>query len=722
MARKNTRIIAFIIALIGVALVVSIAHKEGIRRRPLPVPGRMSRSDARPIDQGPAVKETGQQLPLQPSGSSGEPAPGAGQEAAGPEAHDAGEKTELPRIYGYVFRKSNKKPVRGAVIELTSGNFKETISTDDSGEFSFVNTGGGDYTLFLIADNAASVDIERIHVSEGKSVRRDFLISSGAMVTGRVTDSEYKEPMAEATVTLRLRRRKKEPVTLKVYTDENGHFAIDEIFQEGIYRLEAIYEGYARDSRRIAIEDGEYVYLENFELSPGADISGSVSNEAGNPVPGAGILISSPDEESLLSAPATAKTQENGMFLLENLPVESGLTLYVVHQDYAPIRIPDFDIPYEGIISNIDLVLTKGTTLKGMVKDSREVPVPRARIRIKNRTDEATPPFNKKVLSDDGGAYSIPGMPAGAFDITISAENFLRGKQEITIQPGKQEEALDIILRNGNMISGSVMDIDDIPVPGATVMATGKSFHRVLTDEGGDFSIEGLEDNKCVLHASAEGYSSDSMVVEPAGQKKVIFTLLRSEGSGKGNIRGTIKSAVAEVAPRITLKLFRVIRENMKIPYRPKKKMTLDRFGAFSISDIPAGRYMIHADGYGFAPTRSEVITVRSDETIEGVVIEMEAPGSVSGYVYDSSTGSGLADAMVAVEGHSSPRNPRSKVEVEGEGQTAPDGHFAINDLPEGIHTITASREGFKPATIRNINVSGGEVTAGIKFRLLKVD
>lgn len=131
---------------------------------------------------------------------------------------------------------------------------------------------------------------------------------------------------------------------------------------------------------------------------------------------------------------------------------------------------------------------------------------------------------------------------------------------------------------------------------------------------------------------------------------------------------------------------------------------------------------MIHADGYGFAPTRSEVITVRSDETIEGVVIEMEAPGSVSGYVYDSSTGSGLADAMVAVEGHSSPRNPRSKVEVEGEGQTAPDGHFAINDLPEGIHTITASREGFKPATIRNINVSGGEVTAGIKFRLLKVD
>jgi thermitase len=122
---------------------------------------------------------------------------------------------------------------------------------------------------------------------------------------------------------------------------------------------------------------------------------------------------------------------------------------------------------------------------------------------------------------------------------------------------------------------------------------------------------------------------------------------------------------------------------------------TTDAGGGYTMTDVPAGSYEVTAskEGYQSASLMVNVIS-GSTSTANLPLNQVVLPGSITGSVTDAEDGSPIPGATVT--------------DGTRTATTDTSGEYAIADVPEGTHQVTASKSGYESASSLATVVSGG--------------
>ena len=130
--------------------------------------------------------------------------------------------------------------------------------------------------------------------------------------------------------------------------------------------------------------------------------------------------------------------------------------------------------------------------------------------------------------------------------------------------------------------------------------------------------------------------------------------------------------------------------------------------GSYQLAGIPANTYSVTANASGYVLSSIQDVVVPLGGSVTKHFILISQNGSISGHVYRANQLSPLNNTNVSVRVGS----------VTLTVSSGSDGSYNITNIPEGIYTLTASKDGFFSNTSVDIRVTKGNMTAGVDFNL----
>lgn len=274
-------------------------------------------------------------------------------------------------------------------------------------------------------------------------------------------------------------------------------------------------------------------------LQAGAALGGTVVDEHGLPVAGAGIRVSriyrggEPIERGNNRASftsATNLTDNSGRWTVTSVPetLFDSLSLRVTHPDYADSSgLVDAAAVQKLRAQTHVTTLTRGYEITGYITDTNRAPIEGARVVFDRRYSAVT----REATSDASGAYRItkirlpsppPGSGQSSNEVTVTA---FSDKHAPSVQKTKISEdvtRLDFTLAPGNIIRGRVVDGNGNAIEGASVIRGSGAFQtddsaewRGKTDSSGNFEWSGAPEGPQQFSFSAAGFASSEKSLQP---------------------------------------------------------------------------------------------------------------------------------------------------------------------------------------------------------------
>lgn len=335
-----------------------------------------------------------------------------------------------------------------------------------------------------------------------------------------------------------------------IYHQESGYNPISRVEQETITQADGSFQfqiprprdGLTWSRLSIVAQHPDYSFgwakkLPWIELAEGADnvanvniiltrpaaITGMIADEAGNPIQGADVRISSvvsPFPEpggraSYLVGDAVpipgVKTALDGFFTLYNLPESSGANLdisapgYVAERKYS-IRAGSteliFKLKREGRIEGRVTYSETGEPAEGIMVAARPV------FPTRGRADSRT---------DGNGRYVLTNLAAGEYDVMLTEKHpdwTAVAKEHIRVSEDQTVENIDLTLVRGGFITGRVTDTDTgKPITNHSISfydtsrpESQASIHSTKTDENGFYRFRAAPGRALVYTSSPEDY------------------------------------------------------------------------------------------------------------------------------------------------------------------------------------------------------------------------
>ncbi|MEN8151401.1 MAG: carboxypeptidase-like regulatory domain-containing protein, partial [Planctomycetota bacterium] len=221
-------------------------------------------------------------------------------------------------------------------------------TTDAKGAFLLDQLEPGKYSLSVNADGFANRNLS--DVDAGTTDLR-IVLEKGLSISGRVL-----LPDGSPAGNLWVSAQGGNGNSQNDRTGEDGTFTIENL-PEGVYTVRtntggAFRFGGGKDegpSLMPAIQEGVPAGTKNLELRllAGAAIEGRVTDESGNPIPGAMILARSIGEDVTTSG--FGRTDENGEFRVTGLEPGRRVAVNVSHGDYGPLPGQEVDSDSTGL-------------------------------------------------------------------------------------------------------------------------------------------------------------------------------------------------------------------------------------------------------------------------------------------------------------------------------------------------------------------------------------
>ena len=475
-------------------------------------------------------------------------------------------------------------------------------------------------------------------------------------------------------------------------------------------------------------------------------VRGTVVDQEGTPL--AGVTVSLRQETDPMKMirrgsrvrPARAGTDEQGEFDFWSVPADMQMSLQA-EKDDAPTVWKQVMVA-AGESLDVRLEIDPGHAIAGRVISSRGEVIAGAKVEARHSAISLSAARSGNVddrrvrgETGDDGRFELLGLGPALFDLRVKAEGFAEGSRtDIQVVAGGVELNEDIVLTEGLVISGVVLDDQDAPVPNPTLgflkpssfmgFGIGQLIPPGEVDEMGGFVCKGdelgrfrsppLMPGAYDVSAAAEGMSIGSLAGVQAGTSGHELVLER-----QGSIQGIVLSrADGEPVPEYAIAAahpFAVLDLKSHIP-GPVEQINRED-GTFSIDGLGAGKWNLRVAADKFAVEEIEGLEVKIGEVSRGVIILLDPPGVIQGLVLDRSSGTPVAGAQVST---------RSGIDLLRAGplqavsdtQTDQEGRFEIGSLKPGKYKLSVTAEEYAPGASQRILVSEGMVVDGVTIYL----
>jgi hypothetical protein len=300
----------------------------------------------------------------------------------------------------------------------------------------------------------------------------------------------------------------------------------------------------------------------------------------------------------------------------------------------------------------------------------------------------------KTATTNSSGIFTITGIPAGTYTLTISKAGYDTYTDAAFVVNGLQRPMF-VLTGPPLSISGtiSLCGWSGVPMEGASVSMAGQT---TTTDSSGAFSITGISGGTYLIAFYKEGYgwsinTKYHLYSSQSGLNSCLAPSIPFSLSGSvlvGDATGTpLAGATVAIAG--------------------KTAMT-DSTGAFSITEIPAGSYTLTVSRQGYLTTTTTGYIITNNQTGRMFSLLPVQPRSytMSGTVRQgSATGTLLGDASITIAGKTAVTDCK--------------GTFKLGNIPAGSYTLTVSRKGYLTATTTGYVVAGNQ--SGLVFSLQPV-
>ncbi|MGC4114602.1 MAG: carboxypeptidase-like regulatory domain-containing protein [Myxococcales bacterium] len=301
-------------------------------------------------------------------------------------------------------------------------------------------------------------------------------IAEAGSISGRVTD-EDGVPVHDARVFAQ--PDSKSSLTRSSFTAADGSFALERL-PEGRFQLVASKRGF-RPARLEEVPAGAKSVTMKLEVDRA--VRGRVVDEKRKPITDFIVHF-----EGLQTA--------DGSFLV---PMEtSGEQKLVVRADGYAAKAITVVIREKGITSVGDILLERGRTLTGVVRDGSGQPVAGASLRL----GEGLMAPVDEVKSAGDGSFALPCVPTER--VVLHVENGRHLPLDLPVAPDAKTVA--VALDSGARISGTFKGNDGRPLSGTAVFVYEVDREvRAVTDSKGSFALAGLKPGKAIVRTYIPG-------------------------------------------------------------------------------------------------------------------------------------------------------------------------------------------------------------------------
>ena len=608
----------------------------------------------------------------------------------------------------------------GAKMEVPSNRlFDRTRSsalTDAQGNFLFRGVVGGRYSLTAGAEKLFRMPGVKgkleLDLTDGLSTSGHTLyIYPGHTVKGRVTEKMTGAPMPDVRIKKLWDRDK------PTFTDSDGRYNISGVIQG---ELLVFKEGFtifdeAAEMRSISGQSGpkgttlwvqlgdETEVTRDFEMVESLTVSGRVSLKNGDSVPEAKVtlLAYGPYRGAY---PVTKSTNPDGTFSLEVLP-NTEATINATAPAHAMAWSEPLQIGDESL-TGVVILMETGATLAGMVVDPKGNPVSEAEVTARNSPDDKKKRWAKllsQTQTDANGKFAFVNMPTEGVQLEAAHQDFANSEiKKFVVADGQTRSDIRLELRKSHFIAGRVMDQKKKPVAMArvTFSSDGQSFKQALSDEKGNYRVEGL---------SAGVYRGECMVNEDASARKDNVEVDRKDVDFIINLETsdliTVVCKVVDWKNQNPITQFEV-RADQDILRSP------DEPGDFQLRIQPNEGCAVTVMVEGCLPSTQLITSNNDPKSPKEFLFSMGPGGTIIGRVLNLADHSPLGGVKVKVGTPDGLRDINFLITEEPviTTITTDKGEFVFQKTPPGVKQVEVKGIPGKSATTKNLSVSHDKV------------
>lgn len=637
------------------------------------------------------------------------------------------------------------EPVEGAEVSavvkpegpsMRFGGQVQKAQTEASGSFVVRSLEpGAAYRLEATADGYAPGGAEARTGQPGDPTSRpepvEITLGRGAQAFGRVVD-ESDQPVAGATVELEsqgsgdpmemMRRMMLDvPPAGEATSDADGMFSFRHV-AAGSYRMSAKAPGFAAASvPGIELTEGaEEIDLGTLVLSPGVKVHGVVVDSAGQGLEGAEIRMTVQQGGAMMRVftsprgPADATSGSDGGFELVDLAPDDQVSISASLTGYQRGSVDGVRAPND---EPARIVLRKSAEIRGRVVDDTGLPVEGADVGVAiSRNRGPISRFHEvgSATSDADGTFELLDAPIGSARLKAEAEGFQAAEKSVELQEGERLDDIELVLRPGARIVGTVTDSEGVPVVDAAVAvedegAAGNPMRMMFggggarTDGDGTFLLDGLESGRQTIIAVKDSQRASRVLEVKSGTNRL--DLRFSTGA---SVSGRVVDPDGLPAADVHLTLQGT--EDFTLRFTTTSRAD----GTFLFDDVAPGSYRLVGEASGRATShRPDPVTVAA-QPVSGVELRMQRGQVLTGQLLGADFDDVSSAQVIAM---SNVGFIAGKVDFEGgyrvEGMGP--GHWTVRgSLADGRQaTETVEIEEGLPETVLDLDFDAGERLVG---------
>jgi len=628
-------------------------------------------------------------------------------------------------VSGSVIDLKSKLPVVGARVTIAApgGRFvgnRDALAeaiTDAKGNFTISPVAAGTYDLRSGRPGYAINGTPSLNLKPADAAQKAFYATAHGRISGSVIDDNQR-PVAAARLTTRPATRNDRfafvPPRLgggtEAYSAPDGHFVLRNVETEADLQVDAVKRGFpGGKSPSLKLASGERKTGLTITIPRGIAVTGKVTDKDHKPLSGAGVVAVEAAADArgggmrrmIVNTQAggrsdeTVRTGSDGTFTIR--VKEGTYDLEFKRDGYSAKTVRGTKV--DATTKPLDVMLDPGVEITGRV----------------TRGGAGVEGVSIRAIAQDGFSVAVTGSD-GAFvltDLTPGQMMLNASKQDAFIQEMRSvtAPARDVVfdLPAGGRITGHVVDKNSHnPVTsfqaGVTTSRSGGGMvvmmppmQKQFTSDDGSFVLEGIKPGTTQVVVNAPGYTTarvPNIEVEDGKTAPDVEVDVETGSKLTGHVTdasGTPLAGVAVGSNPMGGGGGRVMRFDGNT-----SGASTDPSGDYTIDSLDPGdlTFTFTKNGY-IAQQKTVTITGGKDARLDA---QLGSGMSASGTVV---TDGGVPVPDVTVRAMSA-----SEMDGAHEGRTDAGGAFTIDGLAPGHFTFTATKAGFAPNTLRDVDIS----------------